>query len=198
MADKRRFTRLHSNFIVRIRGRRPTTFETLDLESRITNISLGGVFIETPSPFDQGTVVELEFTIPRYADRVHVRGIVRWSGRTAEGAVGMGIEFLEVVSSRDAVRGYVDDRVRSEDLAPLVETPAAVRLLRLHAQRCGQRHSLEALGKLVPAPLEELLETVARFEHAGLVQTSGEEVLLQECSREDLRDAIRQWLAAHP
>lgn len=199
MSDKRRFTRLNSNLIVRIRGRRPTSTETLALDSRITNISKGGVFIETPTPFEQGSLVEIDFTIPHCADSVHARGVVRWAGRAAGGAMGMGIEFVEVtISSREALRGYIRDRVRTETLADLSQPALRAQFLRFHASRIGKKLSLEVLGRLLAAPLEEIIEVVGVFENAGLVRTAQDEVHFLAGGDEDLSSAIREWLAANP
>lgn len=199
MSDKRRFTRLNSNLIVRIRGRRPTSTETQALESRIINISKGGVFIETPTPFEQGSLVELDFNIPRCAENVRTRGVVRWSGRAAGGAIGMGIEFLEVtIPSRDALRGYICDRMRAETLTELTAPALRAQFLRFHAGRVGKKLSLEILGRLLSAPLEEIIEAVGVFEDAGLVRTAQDEVHFLSGEDEDLRSAILEWIAANP
>jgi len=73
-----------------------------------SNLSKGGIFLESERPADCGTELTLRFTIPRYGT-IEVRGIVVWvrpaalDGRPA----GMGIEFEEV----DARYGSMIDEI---------------------------------------------------------------------------------------
>jgi DNA-binding GntR family transcriptional regulator len=107
----------------------------------------------------------------------------------------MGIEFHEVtIGSREAIGSYIDERVRSEELAALVGTPLRAALLRTHASRIGQRMSLEDLRRNYSASPEEIREAVEAFERVGLLRVSGGEVAFQICPSEDLREAIRRWL----
>ncbi len=199
MAQQRRFIRLRSNLIVKIRNRRPTDQETRALETRITNISIGGVFIETPDPFDVGSFVELDFTIPRHGDQVHARGMVRWVGRAPGGPMGMGIEFVEVtVHAREAIGGYVGQRVRTEGMAALTSTPLHQDLIRVHAARRGQVLSLESLGRLLQARHEKIVEALAAFEQFGLVRVTKDEIVFEACDDPGLRIALEEWIAANP
>lgn len=199
MAQNRRFIRLRSNLIVKIRRRRPTEQESQAVESRITNISMGGVFIETPDPFEVGTFVELDFTIPRHGDRVHARGTVRWVGRAEGGAMGMGIEFLEVtVPTRAALGGYLEQRMRAEGMAALTSTRLRQDLLRLHARKVGQTLSLEVLSRFFAGPHEEIIEALGALEQFGLVRTAKDQVTFDRCPEESMRLAVEEWVAANP
>ncbi len=69
--------------------------------SRVSNLSLGGVFIPTPEPPPVGTVVKLFFEVP--GGEARARAVVR---RTLPGR-GMGVEFTNM--------GY-QDRARLQQL----------------------------------------------------------------------------------
>jgi len=71
------------------------------LVSRISNLSLGGLFIETPEPPAVGTIMKLLFEAP--GREVRARAIVR---RSVPGQ-GMGVEFVEMGN---------EDRARLRDL----------------------------------------------------------------------------------
>lgn len=43
-----------------------------------TNISEHGVFVHTDKPMKEGTIVELQFTIPESREKLKVRGEVMW------------------------------------------------------------------------------------------------------------------------
>jgi len=71
------------------------------LVSYSTDLSYGGVFVETPSPLEQGTSVTLRMHVPGLGEPLETEATVAWvrSKTTAEGsAPGMGLEFaaLEV------------------------------------------------------------------------------------------------------
>jgi hypothetical protein len=52
------------------------------------DVSLGGVFIETPWPASFGQEVMVTLSRPGTAGLVHVPGTVRWTGQN-----GMGVQF---------------------------------------------------------------------------------------------------------
>ncbi|NDY41463.1 TIGR02266 family protein [Dissulfurirhabdus thermomarina] len=60
------------------------------------NLSVGGLFIASPSPLPKGTLLTLEFTLPGDAAPLRLKGIVTWT-REATLAPGqrrgMGIKF---------------------------------------------------------------------------------------------------------
>ena len=71
-------------------------YERLDdfLADYTANVSLGGMFIQTPSPLDVGTRFRLRLRIPGRARPVETYGEVRWRVRTDDGpTAGMGIAF---------------------------------------------------------------------------------------------------------
>ncbi len=74
------------------------------------NINEGGVFIETDSPSEIGTLVQLHFRVPDLETPIQVAGRVAWiSEEKDEGASGMGIEFHEL---QPTIRETINELVR--------------------------------------------------------------------------------------
>ncbi len=59
------------------------------------DVSLDGMFVPTKWFFPEGTVIELEFTLPRRGLPLQAVGRVVWSGHAAKGT-GMGILFRQI------------------------------------------------------------------------------------------------------
>ena len=75
------------------------------------NINEGGVFIETDSPSEIDTLVQLQFRVPEMEAPIQVTGRVAWiSEEKDEGASGMGIEFQEL---QPAIRETINELVRN-------------------------------------------------------------------------------------
>jgi type IV pilus assembly protein PilZ len=74
------------------------------------NINEGGIFVETDSPPEPGTRVDLQFRLPGSDTPVRAAGMVVHVGRdeTSE-ATGMGIEFEEL---DDPTRQRINELVR--------------------------------------------------------------------------------------
>ncbi len=74
------------------------------------NINEGGLFVETDSPPEVGTPVELQFKIPGSVEPIQVTGfVVRVSEGDSENPPGMGIEFENL---DDQARKYINELVR--------------------------------------------------------------------------------------
>ncbi len=85
------------------------------LGSRITNISVTGVFVRTNKPLEMGAQVEIAFRLPESERLIRCKSVVRWrSFPRAQGgegdAPGMGLEFSNI-KRRDqkAVEKFVRD-----------------------------------------------------------------------------------------
>ncbi|MBI5508344.1 MAG: PilZ domain-containing protein [Deltaproteobacteria bacterium] len=86
------------------------------LASRITNISMTGVFVRTRSPFAKGSKVDIAFCLPTAKRAINALCVVRWSTASdpRERPVGyadiegMGLEFTRI-SRRDkaAIELYI-------------------------------------------------------------------------------------------
>jgi type IV pilus assembly protein PilZ len=58
------------------------------------DLGTGGVFIETKTPLDQGSPIELTFTIPDSKETLNAKGTVIWVQRPVDNATaGMGVQF---------------------------------------------------------------------------------------------------------
>lgn len=77
-----------------------------------SNVSQGGVFIESDLLYDEGEVIWFSFTLPN-AMEIRTRGRVVWvkkdvSDDDPEDRPGMGIEFLDLSDAeRAALEGYL-------------------------------------------------------------------------------------------
>jgi uncharacterized protein (TIGR02266 family) len=75
------------------------------------NINEGGIFVESESPHELGTIVSLQFRLPGSVDPIRARGIVvHVSDGTDTGVQGMGIEFEALDSD---TRQRVNDLVKA-------------------------------------------------------------------------------------
>lgn len=77
-----------------------------------TNISRGGIFIETREPLPEGTLVEMKFQPPEASGPIEVVGKVVWVNRYRDGEEnpnpGMGIQFEELSDdTRDMIAQLV-------------------------------------------------------------------------------------------
>jgi type IV pilus assembly protein PilZ len=70
-----------------------------------TNINEGGIFVETDSPSERGTRVDLHFRLPGSEQPISAQGTVV---RVTEAPSGMGIEFDELdADSRERINELV-------------------------------------------------------------------------------------------
>ena len=72
------------------------------------DISEGGVFVSTYRALAQGSLVDLEFSLPGFDHPLHARGEVRWHrDATPHGPPGVGISFDELTDDdRDAIHRF--------------------------------------------------------------------------------------------
>ncbi len=83
----------------------PESAQDITITKRITELSEGGLFVDTPVPAAVGTTIEIRFHVD--GAPVVVRGHVAY----AQAFIGMGVEFTEVPPlMRDRVRGYIASR----------------------------------------------------------------------------------------
>ncbi len=80
----------------------------LKFAAEIRDVSIAGCFVETLAQLSQGTVLEVEFTLPNTARMIRAKGEVRWSGHyTSAGRTdqfrGVGIQFIELGSGDVAI-----------------------------------------------------------------------------------------------
>lgn len=88
-----------------------------DITEHIINISRGGLFIETFSPSELGTLLKISFYLPDSGHTFEVTGAVVWSRKlpTAAGPPGMGIEFKDInPHDADMLEGYINSKLTLE------------------------------------------------------------------------------------
>jgi len=84
---------------------------------RLSNVSLGGVFIEMDDPLAFGTDVELEFSLPIDPRAICCRGFVVWSTKTsperAQGQSGIGVRLMDIgVREMRIVNQYIEEQLK--------------------------------------------------------------------------------------
>jgi uncharacterized protein (TIGR02266 family) len=78
--------------------------EGMTQRGRMSDLSVGGIFIDTMNPFDVGTLVHFSFVLPGTADRIDGSGVVAWN----QPMVGMGVRFNSLDSGlRQAIERYL-------------------------------------------------------------------------------------------
>lgn len=198
MADKRKFKRLPANLVTCIRMQQVSEQARKAFLTRISDISVGGVFIETHSPFPVGTLVEFDFELPGLNQKVHAQGIVRWScdERIQDRQAGMGIEFLKVsVSETQAIHAYVSAEDARQTIIRLTRTALHQDLLRFVHRKAGQTMLFEVLKNYLGSDPASLREALCDFEEAGIIRyTHGNEVQLLGLPEGTIREQAEAWM----
>jgi len=98
MSDKRKSERIKKQIKSEI-----SSEEHITLSSSV-DLSNGGVFISTPEPLENGSEVMMSIKLP-HDEEVEVKGIVKWirSDESEGGRAGMGIEFVDLDSSKEEI-----------------------------------------------------------------------------------------------
>jgi type IV pilus assembly protein PilZ len=102
-ADRRRYPRVPLSLLIQYR------FDSLEdfLSEYSTDISMGGMFIRTDQPKDEGTLVYLQFYLRDGAKLIE--GLGRVVRVNPSDPMGMGIEFINFdEESMELVRQIVD------------------------------------------------------------------------------------------
>lgn len=190
--DKRKFKRLAANIQVRIHARK-TSPETLkEIQSKISNISLGGVFIETQHPFPIGTVIEMEFSLPNSNLKTRAKGIVKWSDPTGK-VRGMGIEFLQVsIEEKDRLQDYLVNRIVTEVLIPFISTSLHLEFLEWVKENQNSTFKLEEIASKLICDFEEAKRIVKDFEQKEFVKLDADTVLVRPFTS-DISSAVERF-----
>lgn len=89
--------RFHQRYISRLKVR----FKTVDELATLTtsDVSAGGMFLETDNPFSVGQLIEIEVVHPETGHVFALKAAVRWRGEKA-GRSGIGIQLLDMVGEK--------------------------------------------------------------------------------------------------
>jgi len=92
-------------------------YETADgfFQDYIRNLSLGGIFIETPKPLPMNTKLKVQFSLPDMSAPIVAEGVVVHTLRVGQpknpSVSGMGIRFSELEpSSKEILESYLQTR----------------------------------------------------------------------------------------
>ncbi len=77
--------------------------QSREIPVRVPDVSIHGMFINTPDHFPEGAVLRIRFRLDRLNYEVHARGEVRY----CLPGVGIGVEFIEI--SREAQNAIVEE-----------------------------------------------------------------------------------------
>lgn len=89
--DNRLHTRIKTDFELTIQH--AGTFHW----SSLRNLSAGGVFVQTDTPHDVGSIVTMQLTLPIDKEIMDIQGRVKWIRQAGgKAAPGMGIEFTSI------------------------------------------------------------------------------------------------------
>lgn len=73
------------------------------IRKRLVDLSVDGIFIDTPDPLPVGARIALDFTLPNKRS-IHADGRVRYHHK----GVGMGIQFTDLTAAdREAIEDFV-------------------------------------------------------------------------------------------
>ncbi|HEV2856163.1 MAG TPA: PilZ domain-containing protein [Thermoanaerobaculia bacterium] len=116
--DERKFPRLAAGIHVRFRGASLRKTEREYLEGVAENVSLGGMFIATPQPPREGSLITLEFDRPAVTGGrpVRAKALVCWRRRWRQPR-GMGIRFVEFEGLGELPLAVWLEEVLAADLA---------------------------------------------------------------------------------
>jgi len=98
--EQRKSPRIQTDALVDVAGKDVLLFH------RIRDISMGGLCIDSPTPEEVGTEVDLVVNFPDLDEVIETRGVVVWSHD--EPRKGMAIKFLDLTEEqRSILRRYL-------------------------------------------------------------------------------------------
>jgi Tfp pilus assembly protein PilZ len=77
--------------------------------AKALNLSLSGMFLKVPMPFEEGDLIHVSFHLPNGQRRIEAQAEIRWKSRIEnEPIFGVGIHFEQMqLSHREAVASYI-------------------------------------------------------------------------------------------
>lgn len=116
-SKRRSHARVPAGVKVTVHGPDGTTTST----EQLTNISLGGVFLDMNDPLPFGVEVDLEFSLPERRS-IRCKGLVVWSSNSGEssrehtdGRRGIGVRLMEIgVTDMRLLADFIERNLRIE------------------------------------------------------------------------------------
>lgn len=114
-------------------------------ECKLTDLSLGGCYVETESPFPERSAIVL--SLKADSMEVSAEGVVR----VTHPAFGMGIEFASrTAEQREQVGSFIDLLSNTPDTTPELQVqPRALRASNVHAEQTTEDHIEDPLLHLL-------------------------------------------------
>ena len=114
--NSREYPRIRRRFVASVRERHVDESKAQEMETAVSDLGEGGIFVEMKSPPPKGTILELEFTVPGRQDCTRVLGIVRWREKAGPHA-GVGIRFAPIGEEERADIARLVDQGADDDPA---------------------------------------------------------------------------------
>ena len=93
--NSRDYPRIRRKLFASVRERHVDASRVKEMETAVSDLGEGGIFVEMQNPPPKGTILELEFTVPGRSDCTRVLGIVRWREKAGPNA-GVGVRFAPI------------------------------------------------------------------------------------------------------
>ena len=80
------------------------------------NLSTGGIFLETELYLDEGSIVDIEFTLPNYPKFIDIKAKIVWTvpdnWDPAIHPPGMGLEFIKLSEeNKKIIENYIASKI---------------------------------------------------------------------------------------
>lgn len=192
--DPKRFRRITTKWVTRLRSQPVTPSVRLRITEEIRQLQMGGVFIETRMPLPEGAIVKFEFQVPGRKDAYVAEGLVKWSndGRYAGKPLGMGIEFLSIVTKGMEIGGGHAVEEAIHELTAGAEVQA---LLAFYASKPAETLARQAVAQALGLSPDALAVPLGILAKHGLAEIQGENVAFRPCPDESLAHSIHAWAA---
>jgi len=212
MTSDRKFIRVDLEALSNIKTKTISPQFQEELENKILNIGMGGIFVETDSPLPTGTFFEFEFTLPASDSQVHAKGMVTWSSKREN--KGMGIKFIRISTlDKKSILEYISKRLEEKGLSIgefevaqsnvpteeqgfdiLIVNEISKNLLKIYFREIGfDMEVSEAIGEL-DCEESELTKILGSFEMLGLIKIDGSKINFYYAEDQKLRSSIESWI----
>jgi len=83
--------RAHARYGLRLPVR--LVYQERSIEGESRNLSIGGMFIETPEPIPYGAQVQVFFSVPTHNQEIKANATVCWVEKTSSSPAGVGVKY---------------------------------------------------------------------------------------------------------
>lgn len=212
MSTDRKFIRIELEALSNIKTKNISPQFQEELESKILNIGLGGIFVETDSPLPIGTFFEFQFTLPASDRQVEAKGMVTWIGKKSN--KGMGIKFVRIsTGDKKNVLAYIKKRLEEKGLSvsdfelsmdsqpavelgfnQLISSELSMSVLKIYFKEIGFDMEFNNVLEEANCSESELEIILNSFEEMGLVKLDGSRINFYYAEDQSLRSDIENWI----